>query len=102
MYKAFDEDTLMNKIKAGEDLSEEELKYIIYEEVNYVDQIEGDRHRWTQEMDTIIQIGDKFYDIPWRQAIKELREDEFWEQPYEVERSEHMVPVVDWIPVRKD
>lgn len=102
MYKAFDEDTLMNKIKAGEDLSEEELKYIIYEEVNYVDQIEGDRHRWTQEMDTIIQIGDKFYDIPWRQALTELQEDEFWEQPCEVERSEHMVPVVDWIPVRKD
>lgn len=104
--------TIIEKMYAGEELSEKELRYLAtgcsrycdtepgeYEEI---DQIEGDSGRWTQSMDTIIRVGDDLWCIPWESGITECQENEFYQQPYRVERKERVVTQVYYEKISED
>ena len=104
--------TIIEKMYAGEELSEKELRYLAtgysrycdtepgeYEEI---DQIDGDSGRWTQDMETIIQVGNDLWAIPWNRGLTECQENEFWEQPYRVERKERVVTQVYYEKISED
>lgn len=104
--------TIIEKMYAGEELSEKELCYLAtgysrycdtkpgeYEEI---DLVEGDCGRWTQDMETIIQVGNDLWAIPWDRGLTECQENEFWEQPYRVERKERVVTQVYYEKISED
>ena len=80
--------TIIEKMYAGKDLTEEELRYIATghsrhcttEPGDYeiIDHIEGESSRWTCAVDTIIRVGDDFWSIPWEEGLTEYQEDEFF------------------------
>lgn len=81
-----------NKILKGERLDRDERKWCAFGEVGeYVDEIEGDDHRWTREMQTIFKIGEQYYAINWMSGLTEMQENEYWNDPYKVERKEEIV-----------
>lgn len=75
---------LLKKIDAGEKLTESELK-ILAQEFD-IERIEGDDHRWQREIRSICKLGDRLFAVDWMSGLTEMQEDNFWEQPFEVEK----------------
>lgn len=97
---------IVNKLKHGEQLSEEEIDLIISEEVdgldNYIEEENGDT-RWYRLMSTFCKTDDdRWFCLPWKAGLTEHQENEFWEQPYEVKREikEIVTKVNVWTPVK--
>lgn len=49
------------RLKAGEELNEDDLKTLVWVG-QVVDVIEGEEHRWTRDMTTIIEITVTYYE----------------------------------------
>lgn len=104
--------TIIEKMYAGEKLSEEELHrlatgYSLYcntepGEYEEIDLVEGDCSRWTQDMETIIQVGNDLWAIPWDRGLTECQENGFWEQPYRVERKERIITQTYYEKISED
>lgn len=97
-------DIIATKISSDLELNEYERKYCAWGEVGeYVDEIEGEDHRWTREMQTIFKIGEQYYAIDWMRGLTEMQDNEYWDDPYKVERKEEIVTttVVSYVPVRE-
>lgn len=85
--------TIIEKLYQGEVLLEKELKAIAlgceYTEkeigdYEFVDEIEGELNRWTQDMRTIFKVGTDYWCVPWQRGLTEYQENGFWGQPYRV------------------
>ena len=62
---------------------------------------EGEDGRWTRGMDTIFKLGeDEYWCIPWRKGLTEYQEDEFWDDPYRVEKRVETVQIETWVPLK--
>lgn len=93
-----------NKILNGEKLDEFERKECVWGDVGeYVEEIEGCDHRWTRKMQTIFKIGEQYYAIDWMKGLTEMQDNEYWKDPYKVERKEEVVTttVVSYMPVEE-
>lgn len=91
-----------NKIANSEKLNKYERKMCAWGEVGkYVDEQEGEEHRWVKDMSTIFDIGGQLYCINWQQGLTEMQENEYFNQPYKVRREEKEVTttVVSYIAV---
>lgn len=74
-------ESIRNKILNGEELTEQEVQNIVYENIcGCVDEIEGNKHRWYVEVDMIIQVDKNYYCISYNRGATELQEDEFFPQ----------------------
>lgn len=97
--------TIIEKMYAGEKLSEKELKALVYgnveDDYKIVTELEGEASRWTKPIDTIIKIGEDYWDIPWECGLTEYQENEFWEQPFRVKPVEEVITVTNWVPLEK-
>ena len=97
--------TIIEKMYAGEKLSEKELKALVYEDVEddykIVTEVEGDESRWSRTIDTIIKVGEDYWDIPWERGLTECQENMFWEQPFRVKPVEEVVTVTNWVPLEE-
>lgn len=97
-------DIIVTKILSGLKLTETERKYCAWGEVGeYVEEIEGCDHRWTREMQTIFKIDEQYYAIDWMSGLTEMQENEYWDDPYKVERKEEIVTttVVSYVPMEE-
>lgn len=81
---------LEEKIYNGVKLTQGELAEAVLE-YDSVDEIEGKHNRWTQSVTTILQIKDKLFAINWERGLTECQPNEFYNQPYEVERKTKMI-----------
>lgn len=95
--------TIIEKMYDGQELSEKELEYLAtgfsfdnVESVNCVriDNINGDIGRWTQDVQTIIKVGEDLWAINWKRGLTEIQENLFYEQPYRVVRKEMQITKV--------
>lgn len=86
-------ETIIKKLKNNEELSENEIKELVWEG-RFVDEVEGDDHRWQKEIQTIVDIDGQLYAIDWMRGLTECQENEFLEQPYKVERVEEVVTTI--------
>ncbi len=95
-WEHFDE-IMVRKIDNGEKLTEEELKNVVYE-TKEIACIEGDTHRWTRDMETIVEMCGRYFCVNWGNGLTEYQENEFHYQPYEVEKVEHekTITVTEW------
>lgn len=92
---------MLEKIVNKERLTERELSTLVYEGEE-VDEIEGEDTRWTRCMTTVINLCGKNVAIDWQKGLTECQENEFYDQPYFVEKKERVVTVVDWKPIEPD
>lgn len=53
-----------------------------------VDLVCGKRDRWTQAYTTCYKVGDHYFALDWHEGLTENQDDEFYDQPYEVTRTE--------------
>lgn len=97
--------TIIEKMYAGEELTEKEIKALVWEEAGddygIVMTVEGHESRWTRAIDTIIKIGEDYWDIPWECGLTEYQENKFWEQPFRVKPVEEVITVTRWVPLEE-
>ena len=87
---------ILKKIDNKEILSEKEIKTFIHD--NYeVDEIEGEEHRWYRIITTIIEINNRYCAINWNRGLTECQENEYPNQPYEVEPKDEVITIKKWI-----
>lgn len=91
------EKELLKKIDNGEDLTRSELCDIIFE--FEVENKKGENRRWSRSVRTISKIGDRYFATNWEQGLTESQENEYYEQPIEVEKKtyEKTITVTEWI-----
>lgn len=94
---------MLNKIDSGEELSEKDLRSLVCE-FNEVDRTKGENRRWVRSIQSIIKIGDRHFALDWEQGLTENQENEFWKQPYEVEKKtyEKTITVTEWVEKSKE
>lgn len=92
---------MLQKIKNGERLSECELSTLVYEG-DEVDEIAGGDTRWTRCMTTVINLCGTNVAIDWQKGLTECQDNEFYDQPYFVEKKERTVVVTDWEKISPD
>lgn len=92
---------MLEKIVKGERLTERELSSLVYEGEE-VDEIEGEDTRWTRCMTTVINLCGKNVAIDWQKGLTECQDNEFYDQPYFVEKKERTVVVTDWEKISPD
>lgn len=92
---------LLRKIDNGEELTRSELCDIIFE--FEVEKEEGENRRWSRSVTTISKIGDRYFSTDWEEGLTECQDNEFWNQPIEVEMKtyEKTITVTKWIPVKE-
>lgn len=73
----------LKKYDSGEKFDEYELAEMrdVYKQV---DKTYGDRHRWTESVNTVFQVGERYFCLEWEEGLTELQENQYYEQPYEV------------------
>jgi len=94
MVTQIDYDNAVEKIRNNElDFSEDEIESLI-DYGNYIDEFEGDDHRWDREVTTIIELDGKLYAIEWRRGLTEMQDNNYFSPaPYQVEKKTKMVEV---------
>ena len=95
-----DYDETVTKLKSGEKLSERELMTLVCDGVE-VDEIEGDSGRWTQGVQTIIDIDGALWAIDWDRGLTEYQDNEFYNQPYRVVKRERQIIVAEYVAVEE-
>lgn len=97
----FDE-IMVNKIDAGEKLSEIELRKIVYE-CNEISKDYGENRRWTRSVQSIVELCNRYFCIQWEEGLTEYQDNSFYEQPYEVKRHDYTktIIVTEWEKVKK-
>ena len=88
----------VEKLKSGNKLSEGEIKTLVYDGVE-VDEVEGGSGRWTQHIQTIIDIDGDLWAIDWNRGLTEYQENEFYDQPYRVVKQEKQVVITEYVAV---
>ena len=88
--------TIIEKLYAGKNLDEYERKCLAYGDGNlgeyeWVDEVRYDSGRWSQSMETIFQVGNDLWAVPWHRGLTECQEDEFWDQPYRVVKKTRVI-----------
>ena len=91
-------ETFCFRYDAGEKFNEDELNYMAYDCVQK-DEIEGDEHRWTRDVETIFECDNRCFSIVWSRGLTEYQCDEFYSQPEEVVLHEYdkLVKVREWV-----
>ena len=92
---------LLNAIESDRDLKDYELKSL--QEFS-IDDIEGDIGRWTQSIESIVELCGKYFSLCWERGLTEHQENLFYNQPYEVKKHEYekTITVTEWIAKGKD
>ena len=92
---------LLNAIESNRDLKDYELKSL--QEFS-IDDIEGDIGRWTQSIESIVELCGKYFSLCWERGLTEHQENLFYNQPYEVKKHkyEKTITVTEWVAKEKD
>ena len=100
MSKTYDtyEKEFLEKIDSGKELSEGELRDLIcrYE----IERKYRENRRWTRDVESIVCLCGRYFSIYWEEGLTEYQENEFYDQPEEVEKHEYdkTIHVVVWVP----
>lgn len=81
-WDTFTED-MVKKIDNEEILTEKELSYFVEDTI--VD-IEGDEHRWSRDVKSIVRSNEKLFAVDWDRGLTESQENMYYNQPYEVQK----------------
>lgn len=93
---------LLNKIDSGKNLTEDELQHLIWE-CEEVDRDYGDNGRWTRGVISVVELCGRYFEVYWEEGLTEYQENEYYNQPVEVEKKEYdkTIHVVEWVAKEK-
>jgi hypothetical protein len=96
------EEELLKKIDNKEKLTKSELKMVIHE-FEFESEF-GDNRRWSRGVTTISKIGDRYFSTNWENGLTENQENEYYEQPIEVQKKTYpkTITVTEWVPVNNE
>ena len=97
-YEHFEE-LMVAKIDRKEDLTEQELKEIRDFSIK---EIKCDESRWTVGIESILKMCDRHFSLYWNRGLTEMQENEFYNQPVEVEEVIKTITVTEWVPIEKE
>lgn len=88
---------ILNKIDSDINLSEEELNSLRWE-FDEVEKMCEENRRWSRSVRSIIKIKNRYFALDWEEGLTELQENEFYNQPIEVEKTEYQktITVTEW------
>ena len=102
-YNAHFDEIIVSKIDNDEELTETELKRVVYEgdEISIVN---GDNRRWSRTNTSIIKIRNRFFSIDWEEGLTEGQDNQFFCQPIEVVKEEYekTIIVTRWTQITKN
>lgn len=87
------------KIDCGYDFSKDELEELFYDfDGEVILEEKGDNRRWFYTQTNIVKVGNRFFAISADIGLTENHENEFYEQPFEVEVKtiEKLVTEITW------
>ena len=95
------EEDVIIAVNKGIGLDEKELFNLVLDygiETKY-----GENRRWTRSAYTIVELCHKYFRIDWEEGLTEGQENEFYCQPYEVEKHEYekTITVKEWVKKNK-
>lgn len=94
------EDNLLSRLLNGaKDFTERELSEL----TEYtIDTIEGESGRWTQQIESIIEVDGRLFSIDWDCGLTEYQESSFDNQPIEVKLVEEVktIKIKNYIPLK--
>lgn len=75
----------------------DEIREMAYEEFgNCIDVVEGDTHRWTQDMETIFEVEGRRFAVSWDKGLTEYQDNDFsCSEVYEVVKKERVI--FEWV-----
>lgn len=82
---------MLEKIKAGEKLSEYEIRELVYGYSEHDD--EGENRRWSQSVSSYIELEGEGFAIEWERGLTEMQEDEFYNQPEPAKLEKRVVEI---------
>ena len=95
---------VVSKILKGELLTEGEASEIVYEgydDIEIIDNLEGEESRWHRGMQTIFSINGELWAIDWGRGLTEYQENDFYgSQPYRVEKRERQITITEYVEVK--
>lgn len=96
-WEHFDE-LMVEKIDRKEDLTEKELKALVFE-CDEVDRTYEENRRWTRGVQSVVNLCGRYFLVNWDEGLTECQDNEFYDQPYEVEKKtyEKTVTVTEWV-----
>ena len=89
----------LERFDKGEKFSESELDSLRWE-FNEVETLYGENRRWSRSAQTIFEVQGRLFALDWEEGLTENQENEFFDQPYEVEKRTKVVEVNEY--VKKD
>jgi len=92
-YEHFEE-LMVAKIDNKEKLTEQELKDIRDFSIK---EIKGDESRWTVEIESILEMCGRYFSLYWDRGLTEMQENEFYNQPVEIEEVTKTITVTEWV-----
>jgi hypothetical protein len=97
------EKEMLEKIDSTENLTERELRDLLECELED-ERDDYDERRWVMNTYSIIKLGDRFFGLNWDRGLTEMQENEFYQQPEEVLRTEREVTetIVEWKVISKE
>lgn len=95
------EQEFLEKFDKGETFSERELKSLRWE-FNEVETIYGENRRWSRSAQTIFEVNGRLFALDWENGLTESQEDEFYNQPYEVEKRTKTIVVNEYVAKKKE
>lgn len=98
-YEEHFEEIMAAKIINGENLTEQEIKELVWD--YEIEREEGEHGRWTRSMMSIVKLCNKYFAVNWENGLTEYQENGFYNQPYEVVKHtyEKTITVTEWVAV---
>ena len=103
-YENHFEDIVYSKIRNGELLTKDESERLVCgnSRAEIVEENKDpDTNRWTQNVETIIKLRDKYFAFRWQFGLTEYQENSYDLEPVEVfpNTYEKTITVTEWLPV---
>lgn len=97
-YREHFDEIMVQSIDNGQELTEDELKALVWK-CHSVARIEGENRRWSRTVRSIIELCGRYFEVDWEQGLTENQDNQFFDQPFEVELDtyEKVVSVQNWI-----
>lgn len=91
-------DGYIKKIDSGVDLTDNELEDF---QSYSMEDIDGEQHRWTQDVESIIECDGRLFSLIWSQGLTEQCESFYCDQPIEIKKVEtkKTITVIDYVPI---
>ena len=96
-----EEKDFLSKFDSGYGFSEEDIGDITTEIFEVVDSKEIDQNRWSNTVQSILFIGERYFLVKWESGLTEFQEDYFPNQPIEVVKKQIQVTKTEihWQPL---